>query len=274
MLSFLRRNKGALAGAIILVSSILLIGYPTLGGVVAERSRESLLDLLSPIQGIVSSAADKIRGVWDHYVFLRDTKEENEDLRKLVGEISTKYDNLKTRYIETEKQNRRLEEILGFSEKAPYTLMPARVVGRDPSILSSTIVIDKGKRDGVTSNMPVISPNGIVGLVLTVSRESSRVMLINDKNSRIDVLIQDSREIGILEGSTGGTIRLSYISSKAPVRIGDWVITAGVGDSFPKGLPVGEVVEVTKPVSELFQAIVVSPKTDLGNLEEVLLIVR
>jgi rod shape-determining protein MreC len=274
MLFFLRRNKGALAGAIIFASSILLIGYPTLDGAVVERGRQTLLDILSPIQGIVSSATDKIRGVWDHYVFLRDMKEENEDLRELVGGISTKYDNLKTRYIETEKKNRRLEEMLGFSEKAPYTLMPARVVGRDPSILSSTIVIDKGSKDGVMLNMPVISPNGIVGQVLTVSRESSRVMLINDKNSRIDVLIQEDREIGILEGSTDGTVRLSYISSKVPVRVGDWVVTAGVGNSFPKGLPVGEVIEVEKPISELFQVIVVSPKTDLGNLEEVLLIVR
>jgi rod shape-determining protein MreC len=274
MLSFLRRNKGALAGAVIFVSSILLIGYPTLDGAVSEWGRQAMLGLISPIQGIVSSAADKIRDVWDQYIFLRDMKEENEDLRRLVGEISTKYDNLKTLYIETEKKNRRLEEILGFSERAPYTLMPARVIGRDPSILSRTIVIDKGSTDGVAANMPVISPNGIVGLVLAVSRNSSRVMLINDKNSRIDVLIQENREIGILEGSTDGSVRLSYIDSKVPVRTGDLVVTAGVDDNFPKGLPVGEVVEVTRPVSELFQMIVVSPKTDLGNLEEVLLIVR
>ncbi|MBN2224732.1 MAG: rod shape-determining protein MreC [Deltaproteobacteria bacterium] len=274
MLSFLRRNKGALAGAVIFVSSILLIGYPTMDGAVAKWGRQAMLGLFSPIQGIVSSAADKIRDVWDQYIFLRDMKEENEDLRRLVGEISTKYDNLKTLYIETEKKNKRLEEILGFSERAPYTLMPARVIGRDPSILSSTIVIDKGSADGVAANMPVISPNGIVGLVLAVSRNSSRVMLINDKNSRIDVLIQENREIGILEGSTDGSVRLSYIDSKVPVRTGNLVVTAGVGDNFPKGLPVGEVVEVTRPVSELFQVIVVNPKTDLGNLEEVLLIVR
>jgi rod shape-determining protein MreC len=274
MLSFLRRNKGALVGAVIFASSILLICYPTFDGSLPERGRVTVLDVFSPIQGIASSVFDKFRDVWDHYIFLRDMKEENEDLSRLVGEISTKYDNLKTLYIETEKKNKRLEEILGFSEKAPYTLMPARVVGRDPSILSSNIVIDKGSRDGVLLNMPVISPNGIVGLVLTVSRDSSRVMLINDKNSRIDVLIQESREIGILEGSTEGSIRLSFIDSKVPVRVGDLVVTAGVGNSFPKGLPVGEVVEIAKPISDLFQVITVSPKTDLGNLEEVLLIVK
>ncbi len=122
--------------------------------------------------------------------------------------------------------------------------------------------------------MPVISPNGIVGLVLTVSRDSSRIMLINDKNSRIDVLVQENREIGILEGSTDGSIRLSYIDSEATVRVGDSIVTAGVGDSFPKGLPVGDVIEIEKPVSDLFQIIMVDPKTDLGNIEEVLLIVR
>jgi rod shape-determining protein MreC len=274
MLSFLRRHKGTLAGTIIFISSILLIGYPTLDGSLSDRGRATLLDVLSPIQGVVSSAVDTIRDIWDHYIFLRDMKEENEDLRRLVGEISTKYDNLKTLYIETEKKNKRLEETLGFSENAPYTLMPARVVGRDPSILSSTIVIDKGFQDGVTLNMPVISPNGIVGMVLTVSRDSSRIMLINDKNSRIDVLVQENREIGILEGSTDGSTRLSYIDSEAPVRVGDSIVTAGVGNSFPKGLPVGDVIEIEKPISDLFQVITVNPKTDLGNIEEVLLIVR
>lgn len=274
MLSFLRRHKGTLAGTVIFISSILLIGYPTLDGALSQRGRVTLLDVFAPVQAIVSSVAARFGDVWDRYIVLRDMKEENEDLRRLVGELSTKYDNLKTLYIETEKKNKRLEVILGFSEHAPYMLIPARVVGRDPSILSSTIVIDKGSRDGVTLNMPVISPNGIVGLVLTVSRDSSRIMLINDKNSRIDVLIQESREMGILEGSTTGGIRLSYIDIKAPVRVGDSIVTAGVGDSFPKGLPVGEVVEIEKPVSGLFQIITVSPKTDLGNLEEVLLIVQ
>ncbi len=274
MLSFLRRNKGALAGAIIFLSSILLIGYPSLGRALPERGREAALDLFSPVQGVISSVVGKVRDVWDRYIFLRDMKEENEDLRGLVGEISAKYDNLKTLYIETEKKNRRLEEILGFSEKAPYRLMPARVVGRDPSILSSAIVIDKGSGDGVKLDMPVISPNGIVGLVLTVSKNSSRVMLINDKNSRIDVIIQDNREIGILEGSDDGTVRLFFIDRKARVRVGDSVVTAGMGDNFPNGLPVGEVLEVYKPTSEMFQEIVVGPKTDLGTLEEVLLIVR
>jgi len=274
MLSFLRRNKGALAGAIIFISSILLIGYPALDSSAAEWGRQGLLDLFSPIQGIISSAFDTLEDVRDRYVFLRDMKEENEDLRRLVGGISTKYDNLKTLYIETEKKNKRLEEILGFSEKAPYTLMPARVVGRDPSMLSKTIVIDKGFDDGVAPNMPVISPDGIVGLVLTVSRSSSRIMLISDKNSRIDALIQENREIGILEGAADGSIRLSYIDSTVMVRTGDLVVTAGVGNTFPKGLPVGGVVETTKPVSGLFQIIVVSPKADLENLEEVLLIVR
>jgi len=111
-------------------------------------------------------------------------------------------------------------------------------------------------------------------MVLTVSRDSSRIMLINDKNSRIDVLVQENREIGILEGSTDGSTRLSYIDSEAPVRVGDSIVTAGVGNSFPKGLPVGDVIEIEKPISDLFQVITVNPKTDLGNIEEVLLIVR
>ncbi len=274
MLSFLRRYKGASAGALIFLISIIMISYPTLAGALPERTREVLLDLFSPVQGFISFVTEEVGSVWDHYIYLRDKEEENEDLKGLVDELSSKYDNLKTLYMETEKKNERLEEILGFTKESPYELMPARVVGREGSIVSSTIVIDKGFRDGVKQNMPVISANGIVGIVLTVARESSRVMLINDKNSRIDVLIQDNRAMGILEGSADGTINLSYVDRKLPVSIGDTVVTAGLGGIFPKGLLVGDVARVKKPVSEIFSEIEVSPKANLGSIEEVLLIVR
>ena len=274
MFAFFRRHKGATAGALIFLILIILIVCPSLYGALPERGKELLLDIFSPVQGVFSSVIEKTRSVWDRYIYLRDMKEQNEDLKRLLEEISAKYDNLKTLYIETDKKNKRLEEILGFTRESPYELIPARVVGRDPSVISSTIVIDKGFRDGVKQNMPVISASGIVGMVLTVSQGSSRVMLINDKNCRIDVLIQENRAMGILEGSADGHLRISYVDRKVPVRVKDVVVTAGVGEIFPKGLVVGEVIDVNKPVSEMFLEIEVSPKTNLGSLEEVLLIVR
>jgi rod shape-determining protein MreC len=273
MLSFLRRHKGAVAGAVIFLVSAVLIAFPSLGGALPKKGRGVLLDVLSPVQEFVSFVIENVRRVGDHYILLTNKEEENDELKRLVEELSAKYDNLKTLYIETDKKNRRLEEILGFAKESSYELMPARVVGRDASITSRSIVVDKGYRDGVTLNMPVISVSGIVGMVQDVSPNASRVMLISDKNSRIDVLIQQDRVLGILEGSADGNIRVSYVDGKIPVTQGDVVVTAGVGGIFPKGLLVGEVTKVKKPVSELFLEIEVSPRTDLGSLEEVLLII-
>jgi rod shape-determining protein MreC len=274
LFSFVRRHKWVLIGTLVFISAIVLMGQPVTPGSLFERPREVMLDFFSPVQDFVTFLAQSVHSVWDRYLALRDMKEENQDLRRLVGELSAKYDNLKTLYIETDKKNKRLEDILGFVEESSYELIPARVIGRDASIVAGAIIIDRGFSDGIKQNMPVITPRGVVGLVLTVSKNSSRVMLISDKNSSIDVILQENRTMGILEGSVDGTINLIYVDRKVPVKTGEVLVTAGLGGIFPKGLLVGEVSEVKKYASDMFARITVRPTADLGSLEEVLIIVK
>ena len=271
---YLSRHKGVVVVLILLLISSLFIVTHKADGTTKTQAREVFLTILSPVQMLLKSAANDIVLLWNHYIYLRDKSYENEELRNLLDRIYAKYDSLETRYAETENKNKRLEDILGFSEEVPFDFVPARVIGMDPSIYSDTIIIDKGAKDSIVPDMPVVSVKGIVGIVLLVSENSSRVMLINNKNCRVDIIVQNNRARGILEGSTGGIVRLSYVDKKDDINPGDVVITSGMDGFFPKGMPVGEVLEVKKPDYGIFQEIIVSPAAELGSLEEVLIIVR
>lgn len=268
------RHKVALVTiALLIISLLVFIAFgdnTTLSG----KSRGMLLKITSPVFELVTFLFDDAASLWHHYIYLKDLKEENEELKRLLARISSKYDNLKTLYIETEKKNQRLEEILGFTEVAPYKLLPARVIGSDPAPYSSAVTIDKGKDHGVVKDLPVMSVSGIVGIILTVSDKSSTVMLLNDRRSRIDVAFQENRFRGVLEGSADGIVHLSFVDRKVRVKSGDVVVTSGMGNIFPSGLLVGKITEVRRPKFGLFQEIVVTPNVNPKGVEEVLVIIR
>ena len=236
--------------------------------------RGVVLTVFSPVQMLLISVYQDTVGVWERYVYLVGVEEENEQLRSSLQKISSKYENLKILYVETEKKNQRLENILDFTHETSYTLIPARVIGGDPQPFSGSIVVDKGTASGVSVDMPVISTDGVVGIVISVSTRSSRIVLLNDKNCRVDVIVQDDRARGILEGAADGSLKLSYVDRQADVIEGDIIVTSGMGGIFPKGLLVGEVAAVTVPPYGLFQEIVIEPRAKLSSLEEVLIVVR
>jgi rod shape-determining protein MreC len=271
-MKFFRRHTGTIFGITLCIISVLLILFPFPEGTKGAVVKRTFLVILSPIQKLIVSFGEDTRSLWERMTVLRDAAEENREMKKLLERISTKYDTLKTLYIEAEQKNRRLEELLGLREESPYELLPARVIGRDPALLSTGVLIDRGSKDHITTEMPVISVGGIVGIVIEVSDESSEIMLINDKKCRVDVIFQENRARGVLEGAADGSLCVSYVDRAEEIQTGDIVITSGMDGIFPKGMPVGEVGEVKKHGSGIFQTIILSPAVDLTRLEEVLII--
>lgn len=274
MRRYIQRHRAVAVGIVLLICAALILISPDRGGGVLSEVRGVLLTIVSPVQRLLVSAYQDVVGVWERYIYLVGVEEENEQLKSSLDKISSKYENLKILYVETEKKNQRLENILDFTHETSYNLIPARVIGRDPQPFSGSIVVDKGTASGVSIDMPVISTDGVVGIVMSVSARSSRIMLLNDKICRVDVIVQDDRVRGILEGAADGSLKLSYVDRQAEVTEGDIIVTSGMGGIFPKGLLVGEVAAVTVPPYGLFREIVVEPRAKLSALEEVLIIVR
>jgi rod shape-determining protein MreC len=180
----------------------------------------------------------------------------------------------KSRYLESELACQRLRKLLEMKSELPHSMLPARVVGLDPSGWFKTVFINKGTRDGVSKGMAVIAPEGIVGRIIGASGRYAKVLLIIDRSSDIDALVQRTRSRGIVEGETRESCRFKYIVRKADIKIEDTVISSGLDGLFTKGLRVGSISEISKPSSGLFQEVKVRPFVDFTRLEEVLVILE
>lgn len=192
---------------------------------------------------------------------LSELEAENEELRATVIQLE-----------EYRLENERLTALLDLSD--PYDLQSegARVIAQSSDSWNRTITIDKGSLQGMTTGMPVLSANGLLGQIETVGATSSVVRLITDERSGVSVLIQSSRTQGVLSGSVEGLLYLDYISVEQQVSAGDAVVTSGMGGAYPKGIVVGEIARVTKNDDDLYYQIVVQPITETALNEEVLVL--
>ena len=197
-----------------------------------------------------------------------------DEYQRLREEVSA----LKARLVgqdELVAENLRLERLLTFKRSLVYPSVTASVLGRDPSGWSSSMIIDRGKGDGIRQGMPVINALGVVGKVAEVSEENSKVVLLTDPQFSVAALIQGSREIGLMTGSLQGEIcRMRFISSDAQISVGDKVVTSKLSTSFPEGLLIGEVVRIIGNPQEPSIECVIKPAVILSQVEEVLVILQ
>ena len=174
---------------------------------------------------------------------------------------------------EIEQENARLKSLIGFKQKSPLRLVPARVIARSPDSWSSSVIIDKGKYNGIKRGMAVINTQGLVGRVVESAENISKVLLVNDPGQGISSIVQRSRQEGLVNGSLGSNLIMRYLPEDAQITVGDIIITSELSQVYPKGLLVGRVVNIGKEFSGLSRYAVVKPSADLSSIEEVLVII-
>lgn len=147
---------------------------------------------------------------------------------------------------ELESENLRLREVLSFAPEAPASFITGRVIGDSGGAFLRSVLVNVGARNGVRKGAAAVDGNGLLGRVALVGDRSARILLVTDLNSRIPVLIGESRLRAILAGDNTDRPRIDFLPLEAGVSNGDLVITSGHGGAFPAGLPVGVVVVVGK----------------------------
>lgn len=193
--------------------------------------------------------------------------EENERLKE---ELST-LDALRTQISELQQENERLKNLLEFKQSAPGEYKAAKVILRDSEKWFSSLTISIGEKDGVKKDAAVISRQGLVGRVISVSQDYSQVLVITDPESGVGAVVSRSREQGVVMGGHGADVLvLRFFSKDADVNPGDQVVTSSMGGKYPEGIPIGEVTEVYIPKPGLVKECYVRPFTDLNHLEEVM----
>jgi len=267
-MEYLRRNRILLASAGLLLCSLLLVSVSVRSPNARDPVGRLLLDALAPFQVVFGWIGRGTGRVWSGYMDVVDARQQNEQLRAQVAALNAQL----LRSSELEGENQRLTALLNLRGQIAGSAYGARVIGRDANPMAMMLTIDRGGRDGLRRGFAVVAPQGVVGQVAESSYTASRVVLLTDHNSGIDAIVQRSRARGVVKGGTDGTCRMEYLTRDADVQVGDRILTSGLDGVFPKGLVVGEVVEVGRSNRGLLQAATVQPSVELEKLEEVLVV--
>jgi rod shape-determining protein MreC len=194
-------------------------------------------------------------------------RSENDFLRRNNIELMDEVQRLR----EAKLENIRLHQMLGLRDEAPFKLLAARVVNKNLTLLRNTLTIDAGTEEGMKPQMPVIGDGGLIGLVTTVAQHYSVVNIILNTDFRASAKIQRSRVDGIIAWD-GKSLFLKNVPKMRDVKVGDVVVTSEYSSSFPDGIRIGLVSEVSDQPGSLFKSIVVDPGVDFIRLEEVFVV--
>jgi len=231
----------------------------------------TLLQASAPIQYVATQLAIGVSGIWQEYVYLIDVKHDNDRLRQDNARLREAAFKLSSEAAE----NRRLRKLLHLRDALKGSLLSAQVIGKEvsPYFRVNRLRLDRGERDLVKPGMPVITVDGLVGQVRRNWWRYADVLLVADKTSAIDVVVQRTGARGMLKG-TGSqehyACRLEHLSREDDVKVGDLIVTSGLGQRFPASILVGSIAEIKRKDFGLYQEATVEPAVNFSRLEEVL----
>ncbi|EAX48111.1 rod shape-determining protein MreC [Thermosinus carboxydivorans Nor1] len=231
--------------------------------------------VLAPVESLVAKIGYTVRRVTSSSWQLVTVYRENQQLRAEIEQL--RQTNLNV--TEVLAENARLRAMLDYKKGAPqFDFVTAAVIARDPGTWTNVIVINRGAADGLTKDMPVVTPRGLVGNVVQVYQTTAKVQLILDPRSAVGAMVQrpESRVAAIVEGTGANPLspRMVNLARDADIIKGDKIITSGFGGIYPKGLLIGEVTDIVNEEGGLLKYAVLKPAVDFDRLEEVMVIVR
>src|SRR5688500_318391 len=263
------RQRTAVLFIAVVLGHIILISAQ-----VSSRAGVPLLEVVTfgafaEVQRGAAGLTGSIRDAWSGYGNLRGVREENEELRRQLGALQVEFQQERARA----ERARQLERLLGFQQELRVETTPASVIGASASLEFRGITIDRGSNTGVTANMAVIAPTGIVGRIVTPTAHASKVQLLIDRNAAAGALVERTRAQGIVIGSGADVLRMDFVAATADVKVGDVIVTSGVDGIYPKGFVIGKVEQVDNG-NGIYKAISVHPSVEFNKLEEVLVVKR
>jgi rod shape-determining protein MreC len=225
--------------------------------------------VLKPVNYTVQNVVNRFEKYFQIFTQTESIHQKNWQLQQENREILHENAILKEKLAAYEQ----IAKMVQFKEYYNYEMIPAQVIGREPSNWFHSVIIDMGSKDGVEIDMGVATYRGLVGKVIQVGHNTSEVILLIDQGCSMGALIQRTREIGVIKGGTESAYcYLDYIAHDADVQINDIVVTSGMGSSVPKGIIIGRIVAVRKEKHDLFQRILIKPEVDFNKLEEVYIV--
>jgi rod shape-determining protein MreC len=267
MATFPSRHRSLVLLTGVILAQVVLLAVQIKKDSQGRMIRVWAVGAVSPFERGGSWGVGRVQDTWRHYFALQNTSRENERLRHENDELKLQLSQLQGKAAESE----RLAALLHFREAHHSNpMIGARVIGVSVGTASRTVDIDRGSRDGVRRNMPVITPDGVVGKVIEVYATTSQILLLTDKESGIGAMLAESRIQSPVGGNGEPLLVMKYVANDDTVKNGETVVTSGMDRIFPRDLPLGTVVEVK--AGNPFKQIRVKPSANLERLEEVIVL--
>jgi rod shape-determining protein MreC len=254
----------------LLAMNFALMTYDARDSATKQRKIRSIAQtVMYPVQRGASGAGNWFGGFFGNIGELRRASVENEQLRQQVEQMQTELRDTRERAARAQ----RLEQLFKLTETSQYKTVVAHVIARDPSMWFDGVTIDKGRWAGVEVNMPVVTPGGIVGRVISTSPLSAQVMLVTDEKSGAGGVVGQlgqSNAMGSIKGMGElGLLEMRYVSGMEKVETGNSVMTTGQDAIYPPGYKIGDVIEVRPGSATQPLVIHIRPSAGLERLKEV-----
>lgn len=270
-----KNNKREIIGIIITTIILIILIITTNIGIEKFSKTENIINkLFIPIQNKYIYLKNKINKK-DNNVLknIEELTEENKNLKKENVKLEEKLRELEI--IKTE--NVKLRDYLNMKEEyIQYSTVPADIINKDISNLSNIMIINVGTKDGVYENMAVVSKDGLVGHVISSTKNTSKIQPIIDVASNVSAIVSSSRDNVILKGmiinNNDNMIKVTYIPTKAYLEIEDIVETSGLGGIYPKGILIGNIKKIIETKNIVNKYAILETAVDFSKLETVLVI--
>lgn len=254
--------------AVALVALLTLVGL-NLPGDATTRLKLALGSIFLPLFGAAGGIQQVAARTGDSLLPKGELIRANEVLRRQNDELRA----LAVQTAEIARENDRLRQLVGWQKQTPWKLKLARVLSHDPANWWRAIQIDLGSRDGLRENLPVLTPDGLVGRVTEVSLMRAKIVLIGDPNCKVPAVVEnDTRDKGMIVSGgpfDGSFVRLTYLVNNASLKPGLKVVTSDLSAIYPKGIPIGIIADVRPVESGLYLEAEVKLSAKLSSLEEV-----
>ncbi len=233
-----------------------------------ELVRSVLSTVVFPVQYAVDLPIQGVQWTRETLSSHLALTEENRRLRQQQLLMQSRLE----KFADLQSENRRLRQLLDSSTKVGERVLIAELMAVDLDPFSRRIVLNKGTQSGVTSGQSLIDANGIMGQVIHAGPFTSTALLITDPSHALPVQLTRTGLRSIAVGTGSSELELAHIPNNADVRVGDLLVTSGLGGRFPPGYPVGRVVSVERDSRQPFAKVLVGPSAKLERNREVLLV--
>jgi len=213
--------------------------------------------------GVMQGADDS----WHQYIALQEVRRENASLKTKMAELEIQLQQERALAAET----RTVKDLLDLKTRTPLSTIAAAVIAGAASPDFRTLTLDKGTREGVLGDAAVIAPAGIVGRVITPAPRAAKVQLLLDRNAAVAGLVERTRAQGLVVGTGGERLEMSYVPGTADIRAGDRIVSSGIDGIYPKGFAIGQIESIQRGSGE-YTRVFVKPAVDVSVLETVLVV--